>query len=66
MKKVKYQYQHKNRLSIDRYIDIDLAKKFFLSLCIPVTKLGLKGFVQEIYHDPFGFILLSDLQVNFI
>ena len=65
MKKVKYQYRHKNRLSIDRYVDIDLTKKFYISMCTPMGKSGLKGYVQEIFHDPFGFLLLSDFQVIF-
>ena len=65
MKKVKYQYRHKNRLSIDRYVDIDLTKKFYISMCTPMGKSGLKGYVQEIFHDPFGFLLLSNFQVIF-
>ena len=24
---------------------------------------GLKGYIQEIVHDPFGFLLISDMQV---
>ena len=64
MARIKYQYQHKDKLSNDIYKDIELAKNFFISLAIPPSSMnGLKGYIQEIVHDPFGFLLISDMQV---
>ena len=64
MAQIKYQYQHKDKLSNDIYKDIELTKKFFVSLAIPPSSInGLEGYVQEIVHDPFGFLLISDIQV---
>jgi hypothetical protein len=44
--------------------DLNLAKKYFNELCLKSNKKDhLIGFLQDIYQEPFGFLLISDIQV---
>lgn len=61
---MKYELNHENRLSTDVLIDAMATQTSFESL---IDKSDhLKGYVHYIVNKPFGFILISDLQVFII
>lgn len=62
---IKSEYNDLNRLSSDIYSDADLAKKMTDDLCL-ISKSELHGYIQEISLNPFGFLLISDIQVIII
>lgn len=57
----KYEQVHKNRISIDQYIDCQRSKEIF-DLFLAEKKLV--GFLQIIYQSPYGLIFISQLQVR--
>lgn len=59
---IKSEIAHIDRLSRSLDEDIKICKM----MCDNMLNVGynLQGFVQEISSDPFGFLLLSDIQVN--
>ena len=61
---MKYEYVHRFRKSNDVFDDALITKRIFDSTCIYVSKNPLRGFIHELGLDPFGFLLLSDLQVK--
>jgi hypothetical protein len=66
MKMVKYEAVHSERLSTLIEADARLAKKAFEHLCLPPiekNKNSIIGFIQEISLDPYGILMLSDIQV---
>ena len=63
---MKHEAVNKNSLP-NLNADIDKAK-FDLNLKIEKLQLNstnLKGYIQEIFQDPFGYILTSKIQVKF-
>ncbi len=61
---MKHEYVHRNRLSIDIDKDAKMAKQFFDHLCLSINQSSkIKGYIRELHSDPFGYILLSELQV---
>ena len=60
---MKYEYKTKNRVSNDHFMDLHAAKNLTDLLCLDTSKL-MKGFIQKSFLDPFGFIMLSDLQIK--
>ena len=60
---MKYEYKTKNRVSNDHFMDLHAAKNVTDLLCLDTSKL-IKGFIQKSFLNPFGFIMLSDLQIK--
>ena len=65
MKQIKYEIKHEKRLSNDMIIDIISAKRLLDKAYLHYSA-KIPGFIQNISIDPFGYILLSDIQVSFI
>jgi hypothetical protein len=61
---MKHEYVHRDRISTEIDKDAKTAKKMFETLCIQIyTPSKILGFIRELHSDPFGYILLSELQV---
>ena len=44
-----------------------LAKKMFEALCLKLNPNSkVEGYIRELHADPFGYILLSEIQVCYI
>jgi hypothetical protein len=62
---MKHEFVHKDRLSIDNDKDAKAVKLVFELLCVKLkTSCKITGYLRELHSDPFGFILLSELQVK--
>jgi hypothetical protein len=59
---IKYECRHANRFSPNHVIDALAAKSVMESTYLSVG--SLKGYIHEIGADPFGFIMISSLQVS--
>ena len=66
LKTIKSELVHQNRLSNELISDIKAAKTLCDSFCLNSQTTDLFGFIQKISLDPFGFLLLSHIQVFFI
>jgi hypothetical protein len=67
LKQIKYNFVHRERISSFLFGDIRGAKQSCEILCLPPdSDDGIKGYFQEIKLSPFGFILISDIQVFFV
>ena len=64
MKKLKSDYVHNYRFSKDLYVDCEATKRLFDILCNSV-KYKYPGYIQEIIQNPFGLLLMSDIQVSY-
>jgi hypothetical protein len=65
LKQIKYELKKENLLcSRDIFRDIESSKTLFESLSIP-NESNFNGYIKEISHDPFGYLLLSYIQVFF-
>ena len=62
MNVIKHQYIHQNRLSTSIFTDLEATKTLCESICLNFDG-RLKGMIQEINFDPFGFLLFSNIQV---
>jgi hypothetical protein len=63
---IKYEHEHRNRIATDVFVDADAAKRLCNKLCFVYDQNSiLKGYIQEISHDPFGVLLISEIQVLF-
>ncbi len=58
---MKYEFVHSNRISRDLYVDCDVAKLMLDKFC---EGDKLKGYIQEIMLNPFGILLISEIQVR--
>jgi hypothetical protein len=58
---MKYESSRADRLSADLFIDIEACQNIYKEIC---ESKHLSGFVQEIVHSPFGFLLFSEIQVS--
>lgn len=67
MTQIKYEFNHRKRLSTDHQNDIQASKKLCETLLhdVNASKSSLKGLIQLITQDPFGFIMCSNIQVIF-
>jgi hypothetical protein len=64
LKQIRYEFNHKERISRDILNDVEASKFMCERLCIHPSKEGeIQGFVQKISQQPFGMILLSTIQV---
>ncbi len=63
LSKIKYEELHKDRLSTNFIDDVQAAKELCDNLCFKINENGIDGFIREIQLDPFGFLLISDIQV---
>lgn len=66
LRKMRSQFKHQFQLSNELRIDSDAAKLFFDSLLDKHNNITLKGFVQEINSNPFGFLLMTEIQVKLL
>ena len=57
---MKNEYINLNRISRDFYVDTETAKHLFDKFCTG-DKLG--GYIQEINQNPFGMLMVSEIQV---
>ena len=63
MRKAKHEALYRDAL-VDLNADVEAAKLAFDSSINPFG--NLKGFIQDILQDPFGYILVSHIQVNIL
>jgi hypothetical protein len=63
LKQIKHQYERRNVLSTDIFIDAQATKLLCEAIALPSNSNCLKGFVQLIIQDPFGMLFFSDIQV---
>lgn len=59
---IKSEIVHKNRLATDLISDIQASKVIYDSTIFS-EEYEIKGFIQEISLIPFGFLLMSNIQV---
>jgi hypothetical protein len=60
---IKYEKVHKDRLAVKLRDDLDSAKIVCDNLCLKIKENGVDGYLQNTQTNPFGFLLLSELQV---
>ncbi len=66
MSQIKYEYKNRNMLFPKSYpiaVDLDTAKLVFKYCYLTDQLNGLQGFIQDTFYDPFGFVLMSQIQV---
>ena len=67
MKQIKFQYKHQDRLSVNIYADAEAAQTILeivtQEFYQEMSSSMLQGFVQYVVFKPFGFLLMSELQV---
>lgn len=64
-RKMKSEFNHRFQLNNEFRIDCDASKLVF-DLILPFHQIkGIQGFLQEINSNPFGFIMVSEIQVIF-
>jgi hypothetical protein len=61
---MKHQYERRNVLSTDIFIDAQATKSLCQAFSPPSNSNCLKGYVQLILQDPFGMLFFSDIQVS--
>ena len=65
LRQIKYEYKHKDKILSDIFRDTEATKNLCDFLCIKLNDFdSLNGFVQEHSYNPFGFLLMSQIQVN--
>ena len=55
---------NRDRVSKDIQVDAEAAKVLCENLCLYADTGKLIGYVQEINQNPFGLLLISDIQVQ--
>lgn len=63
LRKMRSEYAHRFKLDNDFRLDCDKAKFYFDFLCPGFNKKSIEGFVHDIHSNPFGAILVSEIQV---
>ena len=63
LKQIKYEFKHKNRISTEVFFDAN-ATKIITDSLIGNDNDKIKGYIQEIGLNPFGFLLISEIQVK--
>ena len=65
LKQIKFEFKHQELISLNLFVDTEASKKLTIHLIpSPITSC-LKGYVQDISMNPYGFILFSYIQVSF-
>lgn len=59
---IKYEFDHKKRLSKELFVDCNATKEMSDKMTLKLNK-NFNGIVQAIYHKPFGLLLFSEIQV---
>lgn len=62
-RKIASEFRHRNQLASEIRIDAESAKKVFESRISKKDKNKISGFVHQISSNPFGVILMSEIQV---
>ncbi len=65
LKMMKYEKVHANRISPDLLTDLTVAQAHYVYFCGESVFSKLPGYIQEIVWSPFGFLLMSEIQVGF-
>ena len=63
LKMIKSEFSNQNKISSDVFTDALAAKAVSDGMCLE-SNSNIKGYISEIGLDPFGFLLISDIQVN--
>lgn len=63
LKQIKYETLHKNRISTEIFVDTIATKELTNRLCYGTSKI-ISGYIQFAAIDPYGFLLISDIQVT--
>ena len=63
MRQIKYETKNENRFSTDFFVDTIAAQELCNKLTLSSSK-HISGFIQNSSMNPFGFILLSEIQVS--
>ena len=66
LKQIKYEFKHQELISLNLFVDTEASKKLTTHLIPSPTSSNLRGFVQDISMNPYGFILFSHIQVKFL
>ena len=61
LRKIKFESDHRNRISNDFFVDLNACKRNFDTLC---KTESFDGFLQEISIHPFGVLLMCELQLK--
>ena len=64
LKTIKSEFKYNARISKDLYFDAEASKVLCQKLCLFSHETQLKGYVQEIGQNPFGLLLMSNIQVQ--
>jgi hypothetical protein len=65
LKQIKYELKNQDKLSNDLNVDLNAIKLFSDQTCIKLSVNDyLKGIVQDQSLNPFGFLFMSQMQVN--
>ena len=60
LKTIKNEFDHRNVLSKEFFSDAIACKKTFDTLW---NETNIKGFIQELNYEPFGLLMICDIQV---
>lgn len=66
MRQIKHEFDHKDRLNKEINADTKACSRFFKNFVFRFDFNPIEGFVQEHYCDPYGVLLLSQIQVIFL
>ena len=62
---IKHEFKHKDKLNNNMDVDTAATKRLYERLARKFTDSDhIIGFVHDHMHDPFGCLLISQLQVN--
>jgi hypothetical protein len=64
LSKIKEEFLNQNKLSKEILIDAKLTKQVFDFMYHKIDYTNIEGYIHELTLDPFGFLLISDLQVK--
>ena len=64
IRKMSSQHRHRHQLSHNFLADADSAKNVFDLMLPRKNYKSIKGFIQEIQSNPFGVLLISDIQAK--
>ncbi len=66
MKVMRSQIKISERFSLNVYQDVFIAKTVFDKLSKKDEEISMKGYIQKIVMDKFGFLMFSEKQVNIL
>lgn len=59
---IKHEFRNRNKISNEVFNDCEIIKLITDSMCL-ASQTTLNGYIHEIGLNPFGFLLISDIQV---